>query len=177
MATIDDTFGASRPMSLKQPALSLTDPSTLYTIEAAEPNTTDSSSTTSSMKTSPRNANYFRFAGFAWLFPILSGMTMLGLFAYYIKPIHLNPADPLTLENVLQTMNYYIILGFGSQYVLQIMFIVALALHGAEAIIACALSIEMGCKNTYMMWTIQTMLLGYPSLRLLLLKRKFDSRI
>ena len=162
-------------MSLKQAPLTITDPSTLYSIEGVEPTVTPA--TTSSMKTSPRNADYFRFAGFAWLFPILFGMVMLGLFAYYIKPIRLNPADPLTIEKVLQTMNFYIMMGFGSQFVLQIMFIVALAIHAAEAVVACAISIEMGCKNTYMKWTIQTMFLGYPSLRLLLLKRKLDSRM
>lgn len=118
------------------------------------------------------NANYFCFAGLIWTVPIILGMTLLFLFAYVIPPVPLLPHQPISFTAVLKSINYYILVVFGSQFTLQIMFQVAVLIHIIESIVAFALSIEMGCDNTFPLWTLQTLLLGYPSLRLLLIRRK-----
>lgn len=122
------------------------------------------------------NSNYFRFAGVMWTSIITFGMTTLFLFAYVVPPVLMQPDEALTFMTALQSMNYYVLLGFGSQYVLQVIFIGAVVIHILESMVACALSIDMGCKNTYIYWTLQTLLLGYPSLRLLLLRRQSKNR-
>ena len=118
------------------------------------------------------NTNYFRFAGFLWTSSIISGMVMLFFFAYVIPPILITPDDPVNLETMLRSINYYIIKGFGSQFVLQWIFKGAVAIHALESLFACFLSIEMGCKNTWHLWTLQTLILGFPSLRLNLGRRE-----
>ena len=123
------------------------------------------------------NANYYRSAGVLWTSVILSGMILLFLFAYMVPPTLMLSDDQLTLNTILQSTNYYITQSFCSQYVLQIIFIGAAITHVFESIIACVLSIKMGCTNTYMLWTFQTLLIGYPSLRLLLKRRECMNRV
>jgi hypothetical protein len=121
--------------------------------------------------------NFFRFAGIFWYCIIIFGMTTLFIFAFLIPPLALQPGDRRTAYSVLQGINYYILIAFQSQFVLQVIFYLAVAAHVFEAFIALVLSLEMGCRSTYMYWTLQTLLLGYPSLRLLLIKRQCRSRV
>jgi Domain of unknown function (DUF4499) len=123
------------------------------------------------------NINYFRFAGLIWTVPILLGMTFLFLFAYVIPPVPLQQHQSISFTSVLKCINYYILVVFQSQFALQVMFQIAALIHIIEAIIAFALSIEMGCEHTFPLWTLQTLLLGYPSLRLLLIRRKLIVQI
>ena len=104
-------------------------------------------------------------------------MSFLFLFAYAIPPAPFLPHQQMSFTSILKNINYYILVVFGSQFTLQVMFKVAAAIHIIEAVIAFALSIEMGCTNTFPLWTLQTLLLGYPSLRLLLRRRKSMAQI
>ena len=128
-------------------------------------------------KSRSNNINYFCFAGFVWTVPIILGMSFLFLFAYVIPPVPLLPHQPISFTAVLKCINYYILVVFGSQFTLQVTFLVAALIHIIESIIAFALSIEMGCDNTFPLWTLQTLLLGYPSLRLLLIRRKSTAQV
>ena len=124
-----------------------------------------------------KNANFFRSTSVLWTSVIICGMILLFLFAYIVPPVLMEDSGPLTLIIVLQNMNHYIIQAFGSQYILKIIFIGAVAIHVFEAIIAYILSTRMGCTNTYIFWTFQTLLIGYPSLRLLLQRRECMNRV
>ena len=118
-----------------------------------------------------QNANYFRFAGFFWLSLILFGMTTTYLFAYVIPPILMESDSAMTVDTFLQSINYYIVKAFGSRQVLDYIFKAAVGAHLLEGVIALILSIEMGCYNTCILWMLQTVVYGYPSLRILLNKR------
>jgi|Transcript_20718 hypothetical protein len=116
------------------------------------------------------NCNYFEFAGIFWSVLITFGMTALYFFAFEIEPILLQRNDEVTFITILQSINYYIIKVFQSQIVLGYVFYGAVSIHALESVFALAISLQMGCSNTYMRWTLQTLWLGYPSLRLLLQK-------
>jgi hypothetical protein len=116
------------------------------------------------------NCNFFRFAGIFWSVLITFGMTALYSFAFEIEPILLQQDDQLTFITILQSMNFYIMKVFYSQIVLGYVFYGAVAIHAIESVFALVLSLRLGCNNTYMRWTLQTLWLGYPSLRLLLQK-------
>ena len=111
-----------------------------------------------------QNANYFRFAGFFWLSLILFGMTTTYLFAYVIPPILMESNSAMTVDTFLQSINYYIVKAFGSRVVLDYIFKAAVGAHLLEGVIALILSIEMGCYNTCILWMLQTVIYGYPSL-------------
>ena len=119
-----------------------------------------------------QNANYFRFVGFFWSSLILFGMITLYLFAFVITPRPMQPDTPLSLLAVLQGINYYIVEAFGSRQVLVYIFKAAVVAHLIEGLYALNISVDMGCTNTCSTWMLQTAIVGYPSLKLLLLKRE-----
>ncbi len=61
---------------------------------------------------------------------------------------------------------------FRSQFGIQIVFLLAVLAHVGEAIYAVRVATEKECTNRKIAWFIQTLLLGYPSLRLLLAREK-----
>ena len=124
-----------------------------------------------------QNANFFRSTGVLWTSVIICAMILLFMLAYIVEPALIDTNDLFTSIVTLQKMNHHIVQAFGSQYILKIIFKGAVAIHVFEAIIAYILSTSMGCTNTYILWTFQTLLIGYPSLRLLLQRRECMKRV
>ncbi len=109
--------------------------------------------------------NFFQFAHWIWYILVLLGLTLLGLTSF-LPDEYLHNNEVLAL--VLQ-LGLYI---FQSKFGLQILFYCAILTHFLEAVFSCIIAIQL-CPNTVMMWFVQTLVLGYPSLRLLL-KRSHD---
>lgn len=118
-----------------------------------------------------QNYNYFDYPHIIWWILILYGMIMLGMIALldrssillqsiYIKPI--------------KDLGYYL---FTTQYNLKLTFVIAIILHIIEAMYAITIAINLGCFNTWLLWSIQTFFLGYPSLQLLIKRKAFMNDI
>jgi Domain of unknown function (DUF4499) len=119
-----------------------------------------------------RESNYFRRAGIVWFIIIPFGMGLLALLAFFFPPSLPKSGSPSNGSEFFQLINFYVLKAFQSQYVLQIIFYLAVAIHVAEALVAYFVATKMGCFESRGYWAAQTLLLGYPSLRLLLQKRR-----
>jgi len=92
---------------------------------------------------------------------------------WILIPVHLNilyliayyPANEIS-----SLLTFHIKLGyflFRSRFLLQIIFIIAVLLHFGEAIYAYSLCQKKGIRKplTILLWTLQTFILGFPSLQ------------
>lgn len=106
---------------------------------------------------------YFAFAHMIWYFLVLTGMVLLWLVAYF-------PADAPLLQRHLSGVYALSLFLFRSQVNLRLVFVLAVIAHVVEALYAMILA-HYWCymqPGTVLSWTLQTLLLGYPSLQLLL---------
>jgi hypothetical protein len=111
------------------------------------------------------NDDFFEFVGLGFVLSILLGMVLLGLISLL---------DLTTIQNS-SFLNFVYIIGtfiFQTQFILKIVFIVAVLCHLLEGFYAGFIAYSK-CKNTWVFWFLQTVLFGYFSLRLLL-KRKIN---
>lgn len=92
----------------------------------------------------------------AWWISILFGMSLLAVLALCQAAYALWAAQVTTLF---------------SQSLLRLILIGAVAAHIAEGLYAFALATRLGLHATRSGWALQTLVLGFPSLRLLLAKR------
>jgi Domain of unknown function (DUF4499) len=118
-----------------------------------------------------RESNYFRRAGAVWFIIIPFGMGLLPLLAFFFPPSLPKSGSPSSGSEFFQLINFYVLKAFQSQFVLQIIFYLAVAIHVVESLVAYFVATKMGCLESRGYWAAQTLLLGYPSLRLLLQKR------
>jgi len=115
------------------------------------------------------NRRYFRYA--AAHSPLLTIAATVGLTAFwYLAFVDDGPADspwnsPLA---VLRTVAYFI---FRTKWMMQLGFIASVFAHIAEALYACYVAQSMGCE-LWLRWGLQTLWLGFPSLSLLLARRR-----
>lgn len=119
-----------------------------------------------------QNDDFFEFSAVVWVVSIMMGLVLLAIAAF---------ADAHQLQagdySVLMQGVYWLAVSiFQSQPNLQIVFYSAAAIHVAESIVALAYAVRIGCKNTMAMWWLQTLLFGYPSLRLLLRREQWSRR-
>ena len=117
-------------------------------------------------RSSPSLASFphstFRFAHPLWYLVIFFGLFTLYLCAAYPKAM----PSPFTALQPLHDVAYAI---FRTQLMLQIAFAAALAGHAGEAVYAYSVLLDRKgvAGNDRVYWTVQTLLLGFPSLRLL----------
>lgn len=117
------------------------------------------------------DSSYFRRASIFWFIIIPFGMSLLALLAFFFPPSLPMSGSPASAAEFFQLINFYVLIAFQSQFVLQIILYLAVAIHVGEALLAYVVATRMGCVKTRGYWAAQTLLLGYPSLRLLLQKR------
>ena len=122
-----------------------------------------SSATPATLSPSTRPSSAFRFAHPLWFVSILSGLSLLFLAAAY--PSGYPP--PLTPLQPVHSLAYAI---FRTQSVVVVASLAAIAAHAGEAVyVAVHLLDERGVRGyDRLWWTLQTLILGFPSLRLLL---------
>ena len=108
---------------------------------------------------------YFQFAAFFWWPLILSGMIILYYFAFFE---YSNTTQ--SWKAILDPLRAISLAIFKSEYMLRVVWRCAITAHFCEAMYAVNVCIDIGCLKLGS-WFVQTLLLGYPSLRLLL-KRK-----
>lgn len=115
------------------------------------------------------NVNFFRPAGLLWWFLINLGMGLLTIVAFDLVD---------TTNHWLMAPVYRLgILLFRSRLGLQIVFALAVLAHVIEAAMALYVAAALGCTNTLWLWGLQTVILGYPSLRLLHDRQEFMTSI
>ena len=103
------------------------------------------------------NENYFRIANPLWYLPCVGGLLLTYHYAFCdSSQVFMPPLFELGLFL------------FRSQFGIQIVFLIACLAHIGEAMYAFSVAQSVGCTNTKIAWFFQTLLLGYPSLRLLL---------
>lgn len=120
--------------------------------------------------------NYFSTPSAVWWISINIGMLVLAVSA-------LGPDDYATslsmsssyLEMLFVPAKYLGYAIFRSQTGLQVVLALAVAAHVCEGIYAGALTRRLGCSNTWHLWAIQTLLLGFASLKLINERRAFVS--
>lgn len=117
-----------------------------------------------------RESNYFHRAGIIWFIIIPFGMGLLALLAFVFPPSLPQSGSPSSGSEFFQLINFYVLKAFQSQFVLQVIFYLAVAIHVVESLVAYFVATKMGCLESRGYWAAQTLLLGYPSLRLLLQK-------
>ena len=126
------------------------------------------------------NTHYFRLAPVTAWAAVLIGMGLLTCYALE-DAAHASAAlleytsTPGTASLhwavlALRALAYAL---FGTQGVLQCVLLAAIAAHAVEAVVAARMSRGMGCTKTWGLWALQTFCLGYPSLRLLLMRRRW----
>ena len=113
------------------------------------------------------NADYFRTPSWIFWVLILFGIASLGVVAYDLCPQE-GPLWTYLLEPLLRLG----LLLFRSREGLQMVFIAAVAVHVLEACIALFVMRDR-YTHTWGLWFVQTLLLGYPSLRLILRRNEF----
>jgi len=107
------------------------------------------------------NHRFYRVPHFIWWVLSIGGMTLLFIIASAKEPVQaLLPLDNFALAV------------FGSRKTLQTVFALSVIAHVIEAQIACYICMVELRLHTWHMWAVQTVLLGYPSLRLLLARRR-----
>ncbi len=96
-------------------------------------------------------------------------MSLLGLVAF-------GTHNQLHSNKFIQAVNWLALTIFQTQFILIFVFVAAVLAHVCEALYAMHLSRKIGCKSTVTAWGLQTLLLGYPSLRLLQKRQKVLNR-
>eukprot|EP01034_Spumella_vulgaris_P021451 gene21452-27484_t len=112
------------------------------------------------------NKDFFEIAHIVWYFLIILGMTLLGLTAF-CSPQYLQHSNAF-----LSAVNWLALTIFRSQQILKYVFIAAVGAHVIESLQAFNLCLQLRCDETKYMWVAQTLLLGYPSLKLLYDRQK-----
>jgi len=119
------------------------------------------------------NHDYFDFPPIILWILIIYGLIMLTLVAL------LDPIDPMSILHspFISPINQLAYFIFQNQFNLQIILILAIVAHILESMYAMILARgKLDCRNTWYLWVIQTLLLGYPSLRLLIERERFMSK-
>lgn len=113
------------------------------------------------------NAEYFETPTLSWWIPIVLGMALTGIVAFC-------DADGAVLQSALiKPVNTLALTIFRSQPNLKILFWAAVLTHVGEACWAVHLATMFGCFNTWKLWAMQTVILGYPSVQLLYKRQNF----
>lgn len=120
------------------------------------------------------NYNYFRIPAWYWWISISLGMGLLGLFAWEKTPSCSTPTTLCSVVSGIRQVAYFL---FRRQEVLKAVFGAAVLTHAIEAGIAYRSATNLQCSplNTSL-WTMQTFLLGYPSLQYLHRRQRFVSK-
>jgi len=116
------------------------------------------------------NHDYFDFPPIILWILIFYGLIMLSLVAL------LDPMNPSSILHspLVSPVNQLAYIIFQNQFNLQIVLLLAISAHVFESVYAMYLAIRrLDCRNTWLLWGIQTLLLGYPSLRLLIARESF----
>ena len=133
--------------------------------------------------TNVNNKMYFRFAPLILCVLIGFGMGTLYYYAYSTEPgieteILWNEWSGAVYNKSIPMWKFYFNISayklrlfalfiFQSQENLRIVFQLACLTHVIEAIIALYYAFSIGCQSTWLLWFIQTLLVGYPSLGIL----------
>jgi hypothetical protein len=94
-------------------------------------------------------------------------LILFGLFSLYLSAFYPSGMpSPFTVLQPIHSLAYFI---FRSSTVLRVVFIVAISVHCAEATYALVLVSGHPSLSSIdrLAWTVQTLMCGYPSLRLL----------
>jgi hypothetical protein len=94
-------------------------------------------------------------------------LILFGLFSLYLSAFYPSSMpSPFTVLQPIHSLAYFI---FRSSLVLRVVFILAIVVHLAEATYALVLVSRHPTVSSVdrVAWTVQTVLCGYPSLRLL----------
>lgn len=116
------------------------------------------------------NHDYFDFPPIILWILILYGLIMLSLVSI------LNPSNSSSILHspLIRPINQLAYSIFRNQFNLQIVLLLAIAAHVFESMYAMYLARgRLNCRNTWLLWGIQTLLLGYPSLQLLMARESF----
>ena len=116
------------------------------------------------------NHDYFDFPPIILWILILYGLIMLSLVSI------LNPSNSSSIlhSSLISPINQLAYSIFQNQFNLQIVLLLAIAAHVFESVYAMYLARgRLNCRNTWLLWGIQTLLLGYPSLQLLMARESF----
>mmetsp|Transcript_5244 Transcript_5244/g.5375 ORF Transcript_5244/g.5375 Transcript_5244/m.5375 type:complete len:124 (+) Transcript_5244:81-452(+) len=110
------------------------------------------------------HSEIFKTPAFIWWFLILGGMSIVFIIAFC--------PDLISYIPCMDHVNDIGLLIFQSQTGLKILFVFACLIHLAEAVYAARIALFLGFKDTWVYWFAQTALLGYPSLRHLLIAQR-----
>eukprot|EP00457_Paulinella_chromatophora_P005413 gb/GEZN01005430.1/.p1 GENE.gb/GEZN01005430.1/~~gb/GEZN01005430.1/.p1 ORF type:complete len:483 (-),score=32.85 gb/GEZN01005430.1/:91-1539(-) len=113
------------------------------------------------------NENFFEFSVLIWWILVIGGMSLTGMLGGMVSKECIASSPFLTFfDGIAKGI-------FHSQENIMIVFQLAVATHVLEATWAIKVAREDGCSNTWWMWFIQTLVLGYPSLGLLYKRRQW----
>jgi hypothetical protein len=115
--------------------------------------------------------DYFQFAHYIWYVLILAGMILLGLVAFKTTDY----TDSIHHMYLLAPVEWLALAIFRTRFNLQMIFYAAVGVHVFEGLYAYSIARSF-CKNTAELWLLQTTVLGFPSLRLLLDKVQMEKK-
>lgn len=121
------------------------------------------------------NENYFCIPDLYWWFLVFAGMALLGLFAFFDFDFAMLAQSQkiFTPLAFLQKLAFRI---FKTRLYLQYTFYGAVITHILESINAAYMAmVTLKCHNTWYLWMIQTLFLGYPS-QAYLIQRQYMMR-
>ena len=107
------------------------------------------------------NEDYFDQPAANWWISIILGMGLLYTVAYS------DTNGPLLTSLLIRPVNALALFLFRSQANLQTLFVSAVVVHVLEALNVVRVARNAGCSNTWPLWGLQTLILGYPSYQLL----------
>jgi hypothetical protein len=114
------------------------------------------------------NAHYFRTAPF-----IICSLILFGLAALAIIAFDLYRTEDLLKQYLINPLLQVGLTLFGSRRNLQYVWYWACSMHVLETGVAAYAMRGRGYAQTWLLWLGQTLLLGYPSLRLILVRNRF----
>lgn len=117
------------------------------------------------------NADYFELPSLLWWVGVIVGMVLTYIVAY-CKPTHF-----LMRTSFIQAVNTVALAIFQSRTNLRWLFLAAVGAHVIEAAFAVHYARKHGCRNTWLRWGLQTLVLGYPSQQLLYRRVAFMEKI
>lgn len=137
------------------------------------------------------NSMYFRFAPLIMWVLIGFGMGTLYYYGYSTEPGDATevlwkqwsqdyksvPLWRFYFNSSSYKLRAFALFIFQSQENLRILFQLACLTHVIEAAFALYYAISIGCRSTWLIWGIQTLLLGYPSLKFLVNRKALMRRL
>jgi hypothetical protein len=112
--------------------------------------------------------NFYRFPHLIWWFLVLTGMMLTWIIAYDMIPSN------SSYYVLIQPIESFSLALFRTRFVVKLVFLAALIAHSVESMIAYYYAVYLlNCSETWLLWTMQTFVLGYPSLRYLIGRQKF----